>query len=95
VLLRTLGNAAVQPLNPLLPARCRQQPCDALFTPVRMGGAIFVAAWSELSRAGLHSFARCSETSTASSTWSSSLRSFRSGPSSSARSSLPSSRMRT
>jgi len=44
VLLRTLGNAFVQPLNPLLPVRCRQQPCDALFTPVRMGGAIFVAA---------------------------------------------------
>ena len=44
VLLKTLCNAVAQPLSPLLPARWRQQPCDALFTPVRMGGAIFVAA---------------------------------------------------
>ncbi|MBW1904325.1 MAG: prepilin peptidase [Deltaproteobacteria bacterium] len=57
-LLRTLGNGFMQTLNPLVPARWRQQPCDALSAPVRMGGAIFaatgifaapylVAAWSE------------------------------------------------
>ena len=45
VLLRTLGNAVVLPLNPVLPTRCRQQPCDALSHPIRMGGAIFVATW--------------------------------------------------
>jgi len=59
VLLRTLGNVLAQAFIPLLPARWRQQPCDALSAPVRMGGAIFVAtgifatpylvaAWSEL-----------------------------------------------
>jgi prepilin peptidase CpaA len=43
VLLRTLGNALTQALNPLLPARWRQQPCIALSAPIRMGGAILVA----------------------------------------------------
>jgi prepilin peptidase CpaA len=58
-LVRTLGNALAQALDPLLPKRWRQEPCDALSTPVRMGGAIFLAtgifaaphlvlAWSEL-----------------------------------------------
>lgn len=58
-LLRTLGNAVLQAVRPVLPARWRQQPCAALTAPVRMGGAIFVAtgifaapylaaAWSEL-----------------------------------------------
>ena len=43
VLLRTLGNALTQALNPLLPVRWRQGPCTALSAPVRMGGAILVA----------------------------------------------------
>jgi prepilin peptidase CpaA len=43
VLIRTLRNALTQAFNPLLPARWRQQPCNALSAPVRMGGAIFVA----------------------------------------------------
>jgi len=58
-LLRTLGNALTQAFNPVLPVRWRQQPCDALSAPVRMGGAVFVAtgifaaphlvaAWSQL-----------------------------------------------
>jgi len=58
-LLRTLGNALAQAVNPLIPIRWRQGRCDALSTPVRMGGAIFVAtgvlaaphfvvAWSDL-----------------------------------------------
>ncbi len=58
-LLRTLGNALALALNPLLPTRWRQEPCDALSAPIRMGGPIFVAtgifatphlvlAWSEL-----------------------------------------------
>ncbi len=58
-LLATLGNALTQALDPLLPNRWRREPCDALSTPVRMGGAIFLAtgifaaphlmlAWSEL-----------------------------------------------
>ena len=42
-LLRTLVNALAQALHPLLPVRWRQEPCDALSAPVRMGGAIFVA----------------------------------------------------
>jgi prepilin peptidase CpaA len=42
-LLRTLVNALAQALHPLLPVRWRQEPCDALSTPVRMGGAIFMA----------------------------------------------------
>jgi len=42
-LLRTFGNALVLTLNPVLPARWRQDPCDALHTPVRMGGPIFLA----------------------------------------------------
>jgi len=42
-LLRTLGNALVQVLNPIIPIRWRQEPCDALSAHVRMGGAIFVA----------------------------------------------------
>jgi prepilin peptidase CpaA len=57
-LLRTLGNAFVLSVNPLLPSRWRQEPCDAMSAPIRMGGAIFVAtgflaaphlfvAWSE------------------------------------------------
>jgi prepilin peptidase CpaA len=58
-LLRTLGNALTQALNPVLPVRWRQKPCIALSAPVRMGGAILVAtgiftapylaaAWSNL-----------------------------------------------
>jgi prepilin peptidase CpaA len=58
-LLKTLGNALVLALNPLLPTRWRQEPCNALSTRIRMGGAILVAtgifatpdlvlAWSEL-----------------------------------------------
>ena len=58
-LLRTLGNALAQAVNPLIPIRWRQRPCDELSAPVRMGGAIFVAtgifatphfvlAWSDL-----------------------------------------------
>jgi prepilin peptidase CpaA len=58
-LLRTLGNALAQAVNPLIPIRWRQGPCDELAAPVRMGGAIFVAtgifatpylvlAWSDL-----------------------------------------------
>lgn len=58
-LLRTLGNALAQPVNPLIPIRWRQRPCDELSVPIRMGGAIFVAtgifaaphfvlAWSDL-----------------------------------------------
>lgn len=43
VLLRTLGNALAVPLNPLLPTRWRQQPCEALSEPIRMGGAILIA----------------------------------------------------
>lgn len=59
VLLRTLGNAFMLALNPVLPIRWRQEPCDAMSAPIRMGGAIFVTtgifaaphlalAWSEL-----------------------------------------------
>jgi len=58
-LLRTLGNAFMLALNPLLPTRWRREPCDAMSVPIRMGGAIFVAtgifaapylalAWGEL-----------------------------------------------
>jgi prepilin peptidase CpaA len=43
VLLRTLGNALAQALNPLLPVRWRQEPCAALSGPIRMGGAVLVA----------------------------------------------------
>jgi prepilin peptidase CpaA len=42
-LLRTLGNAFMLGLNPLLPTRWRQEPCDMMSVPIRMGGAIFVA----------------------------------------------------
>jgi prepilin peptidase CpaA len=58
-LLRTLGNAFVLALSPVLPTRWRLEPCDAMSAPIRMGGAIFIAtgffaapyfviAWSEL-----------------------------------------------
>jgi prepilin peptidase CpaA len=43
VLLRTLGNALTQALNPVLPVRWRRKPCTALFAPIRMGGAILLA----------------------------------------------------
>jgi prepilin peptidase CpaA len=59
ILLGTLANALAQALDPLLPSRLRREPCEALSTRIRMGGAIFVAtgffaaphlalAWTEL-----------------------------------------------
>ena len=41
--LRTLGNVLGLAVNPVLPTRWRQRPCEALSAPVRIGGAVFVA----------------------------------------------------
>ncbi len=42
-LLSTLGNAVVVALGPTLPRSWRRTRCDALATPVRLGGSVFVA----------------------------------------------------
>jgi len=58
-LLRTLANAVVQGLNPVLPKKHRRRASQALSAPIRMGAPILVAtgifstphllrAWSEL-----------------------------------------------
>lgn len=57
-LLSTLGNAFMQSVRPVLPARWHRSPCDALTIQVRMGGPVLLAtivfaaphialAWSE------------------------------------------------
>lgn len=42
-LLTTIADAFLQLANPVLPAHWRREPCDALRTHVRMGGAILFA----------------------------------------------------
>jgi prepilin peptidase CpaA len=42
-LLRTFGNAVVLVLGPTLPVHWRRSRCEALSSPVRLGGPIFLA----------------------------------------------------